>query len=88
MPQSQKWSDYSNTIKTKLEAALNSGVKEEDRMSIAKQRNLAHIGILYSLEGCARQMPHVDGYEGVGISWIMPLGGKGEIAVWHEVKRH
>ena len=59
VPQSQKWSAYSSQIVTKLEAALNSGVKEENRMRIAKQRNLAHIGILYSLQGCAQQMPHL-----------------------------
>ena len=86
VPQSKKWSGYSSQITTKLETALNSGVREENWLTVGKQRNETHIGILYSLQGCAEQLPHLDGYEGVGISWIIPLGGRGEIVVWHEVE--
>ena len=89
VPQSQKWSGYSSQIMTKLETALNSGVREENRMRVAKQRNEAHIGILYSLQGVCRAIVSsgwIRRRSRVGISWIIPLGGRGEIVVWHEVE--
>ena len=79
----KEWNVCEGEIAEKLLHVLNDSAKGDPEIVLAKQRNASRIGILYSLQGCSAQMPHLDAYEGTGISWIIPLGSEAELLVWH-----